>query len=114
MISVRLLLSSGGSLFSLLLAQALQGLTFMTCYYCGVIYIRENVTPGRDSQGQSILVLVQMGLASCLGNLIGGRIMQAVGFQLGFRVMAGFILIAALILCAAYRRHVRTSIPPAV
>jgi len=100
--SVRLVISSFGTLPMLILGQCMQSITYMTGHYTSVIYIRENVLPGKASMGQSVLVMVQTGIASIVGNAVAGQVLQFLGFQGGFRFMATVLVVANGILCLIY------------
>ena len=63
MMVARLVLIGMGTVTTMVAGQLLQSVTYMTVYYCCTRYAAEAVLPGKLSQGQSIFVLVQSGLA---------------------------------------------------
>ncbi|MFQ9396154.1 MAG: hypothetical protein ACLR2E_21650 [Lachnospiraceae bacterium] len=55
---------------------------------------------GKASQGQSVLYIVQTGIASILGNILGGKIIDRIGIQFSYRYFGIVIfIIAAVIAC---------------
>lgn len=91
MVSLRLILAASGILPLMLMSQLLQSVTYMTCYYSCVMFISENVVEGKLSQGQSILAMVQTGLGSTLGSLLGGTMTEHLGIRPSFLIVAAVI-----------------------
>ncbi len=89
----RLFAASGGSLIWLMLAQAMQGITYMVVHFGCATYIAENVYEGKASQGQSILYIIQAGLASIIGNTLGGRLIDFLGIKPSFLWAGSAILL---------------------
>ena len=102
LISLRLLLIGMGSTATMISGQLLQGLTYMSAYYCCTRYISTHVKPGKISQGQSTLTLVQSGLASVTGNLFGGYLVDLVGTRTAFFSMAAIVFAVSLLVSAVY------------
>ena len=92
---LRILLASGGTVPLLLLSQGLQSVTYMTVYYSCTTYVGRHVLPGRQSRGQSILVMVQAGLGAIAGNLAGGYAVERLGIRGAYRAAALVLLAAA-------------------
>lgn len=102
MISLRLFLIGQGTVAAMIGGQLLQGVTYMTTYYCCTRYISTHVRPGKISQGQSVLTMVQSGLASVSGNLVGGYLVDQVGTRTAFMSMAVVVLLVSVLVTAAY------------
>lgn len=94
LVSLRIITVTGGSIIFFALAQALHGITFMTIYYSCAVYISKNVKPENQSKGQSTLAIMQMGIGSIVGNIVGGYLVDSFGLNSAFRFMAIFIIIA--------------------
>ncbi len=71
-----------------------------------VTYINRMVMPGKISQGQSTLAVVQMGAGSLSGSLLGGVLASAYGIREGFLIIAFLLLAvtAAAGITAGWRR----------
>lgn len=102
MISLRLFLIGLGTVPTMFGGQLLQSVTYMTTYYCCTRYISTHVREGKISQGQSILTMVQSGLASVSANLLGGRLVDHVGTRNAFHMMAAFVLAVSLLVIGLY------------
>ena len=109
LISLRLLLIGHGQTATMILGQLLQGVTYMTTYYCCTRYISAHVKAGKISQGQSVLTLVQSGLASVSGNLAGGWVMDQLGARNAYNVMAMAVLTVSVLVMAAYRVYTKNN-----
>ena len=101
----RILLIGIGLVPTMVIGQLMQSVTYMTVYYSCTRYVAENVLPGRQSQGQSMLVMVQSGLAMLVANLSGGSIGDALGMRMSFFVSAGLVLVGTFTVLAVYRVH---------
>lgn len=75
----------------------------MTVYYCCTCYVAESALPGKLSQGQSVFVLVQSGLAMMVANLAGGAIGDAFGMRLSYFLTAGLVLMGTFVVMVAYQ-----------
>ena len=96
-------LAEVGGLACIIISQVLQGPTYMISYYGCVTYISENVIEGKMSQGQSMLVMIQGGIASICGSLIGGAISDLFGLVMAFMIMAAFTIFATTGSLIGYR-----------
>lgn len=105
--SVRLLLVTGGSLVFIIASQLLQSVTYMTMYYSCVTFMSQNTYPGRRSQGQSILTMVQSGFGAILGSLLGGTVAQVLDLTTAFRVVALFVFLMGIVVVVAHRTYVK-------
>lgn len=97
LMAIRLVLVGLGFAPAMIVGQLLQSVTYMTVYYCCTVYVSKNVLPGFLSQGQSIFVMVQSGVAMMIANLAGGLIGDAFGTQMGFFLSAGIVLIGTTV-----------------
>lgn len=107
LMALRLVLVGTGSAPVMVVGQLLQSVTYMTVYYCCTVYVSRNVLPGFLSQGQSIFVMVQSGVAMMISNLAGGAVGDALGTRAGFFLSAGLVLIGTVAVVAAYRRAIK-------
>lgn len=101
MLSFRMFLITIGTLPFILLAQMMQGMSSMAIYFSCVVYISENVKPGKQSFGQSTLALTQMGIGSIIGNIIGGYLAGVLGIRNTFYLISSGILFITAALAAA-------------
>jgi predicted MFS family arabinose efflux permease len=92
LLGIRIATVTGENIGFIILSQALHGLTFMTIYYSCAIYISKNVKPENQSQGQSILAIVQGGIGSFVGNIVGGYLVDLLGLKSAYLIMAAVIL----------------------
>lgn len=97
-LSLRIFLISLGNLPSIIMSQFLQGGSYMSIYFSCAVYINDNVKPGKQSQGQSTLAIVQMGIGSIIGSIAGGFLVEALGIANAFAVVSAFILSMALLI----------------
>ena len=104
--ALRLILLSAGNVPLMAAAQLFQGPSYMVCYFVCVTYISRMVMPGKISQGQSTLAVVQMGAGSLSGSLLGGVLASAYGIREGFLIIAFLLLAvtAAAGITAGWRR----------
>ena len=107
MTSLRLILSCSGFLPLMLASQLLQSVTYMTSYYSCATYISENVLSGKISQGQSYLTMVQTGLGTILGTVLGGYITGITGIPKAFMLIAALITFAGILCLCVYRNQRR-------
>lgn len=107
---MRLLLIGFGLVPTMIAGQLMQSVTYMTVYYSCTRYVAANVLPGRQSQGQSVLVMVQSGLAMLAANLVGGLFGDSLGMRMSFFAAAALVFmgtIAVLLVCRArLGRHI--------
>ncbi len=102
MLVLRLFCVSRGLLGTFMLGQAMQGLTYMIVHFCSVSWLYDNVKEGKLSQAQSILAMLQLGLASILGNIFGGRIVEALGLQTAYTAVSGAVFGLTALILASY------------
>ncbi len=103
MMVARLVLIGMGTVTTMVAGQLLQSVTYMTVYYCCTRYAAEAVLPGKLSQGQSVFVLVQSGLAMMVANLAGGAIGDTLGMRASYFLSAGLVLVSTFVVLVAYR-----------
>ncbi len=103
-LSIRFFIVTGGSIGFIIIAQSLHGLTYMIMYICCAVYISKNVKQENQSKGQSILAIIQTGIGSIVGNIVGGFFVDQFGLNLAYQYIAiiiisfsGIILILQLI-----------------
>jgi MFS transporter, PPP family, 3-phenylpropionic acid transporter len=95
---LRLLAIFGGSLPYVFLGQILHGVTYMTIYISCATFINEYVRPGKQSQGQSMLAIIQTGIGSIIGNIAGGVLVDQFGIRSAYLYMSVLISIAVTII----------------
>lgn len=109
LLGLRILTVTGGSLPFVVLSQALHGMSFMTIYFSIAVFISKNVKPENQSKGQSILALIQTGIGSITGNILGGYLVDAYGLKSAYQIMTLLIItVAGLVALLQYsymRRH---------
>lgn len=107
---LRIVLLGFGLVPTMIAGQLMQSVTYMTVYYSCTRYVAANVLPGRQSQGQSVLVMVQSGLAMLAANLVGGLFGDSLGMRMSFFAAAALVFmgtIAVLLVCRArLGRHI--------
>ena len=89
LMGIRILLPIRSGIIGIVLAQLLQGVTYMTMYYSCAVYISTCVYEKYQTKGQSILNVVQLGLGAIVGNLVGGKLIRLLGYEKGYLLMAG-------------------------
>lgn len=95
--ALRMLLVASGILPLMIGAQVLQSGSYMIPYYCCIVFINENVIDGKISQGQSRLAMVQQGVATVSGSLLGGAISGQIGLKSTFMVVAAVLACVSVI-----------------
>lgn len=111
LLGVRIILITGESLLFIILSQMLHGITFMTIYFSCAVFISKNVKPENQSKGQSILALLQTGIASIVGNILGGFLVDTYSLKAAYLMITLLVVtIAGLIalLQLIYRRKQKT------
>ncbi len=112
LMSLRIFLTGVGLIPAFVAAQLLQSVTYMTAYLCCTTYISGHVHPGRASQGQSILAVVQTGLAAVTANLAGGFAAQWLGTQTAYYAAACAIFVSSVLVMLAHRVYLKRSAVP--
>jgi MFS family permease len=97
-LGLRILMIATGNLPIIFLAQLLHGTTYMTMYFSCAVYINDHVLQGRQSQGQSVLAIVQTGIGSIVGNIAGGYLVRLFGIPSAYAFMAGAIIASACVI----------------
>jgi len=92
---VRIILMTTGNIYTILLSQCLQGPTYMISHYGSITYISAHAREGKMSQAQSILVLLQTGIAAVAGSFVGGVISTLFGLRISFVIMSFFTFASA-------------------
>jgi MFS family permease len=59
------------------------------------VYISKNVKRENQSKGQSILTIIQAGLASITGNIVGGFLVDKLGLKTSYLIMATTVITIA-------------------
>ena len=94
-LALRIITITGESLFFVVLSQVLHGITFMTIYFSCAVFISKNVKPENQSKGQSILALIQTGIGSIVGNILGGYLVDLYGLKSAYTTMSILIILVA-------------------
>lgn len=108
----RLLLVFTGARVSVLqmpffvLQMLMQSCTFINCYYCCAGMIHARFPEGRKASAQTVLALVQRGLAAIVGSLIGGFVSDWLGIPVMMASVACLqcLLLAGLVFFYRYLR----------
>jgi len=93
MMIIKLSLTASGILPIIMMAQLLHGISFMTCYYSCIMYISENVLGGNISKAQSRLAMVQAGIGSVGGSVVGGMLISQFSVKHAFVFIPGIMLV---------------------
>lgn len=107
LMGIRLLVASGGSLSFLMLAQAMQGITYMIIHFGCITYIASHVKEGKSSQGQSVLYIIQAGVASIIGQTAGGFVIDAIGIRHSYIAVGFLVLLSSLVITLVLSAHER-------
>ena len=103
LMTVRIFLTGLGYIPTLVVAQLMQSVTYMTVYFCCTTYISKNVLPGKQSQGQSLLAMVQVGFASVIANVGGGFVSDMLGIPRAYMAVALMTLVLTTGVILIYR-----------
>jgi Major Facilitator Superfamily. len=98
LLGLRMFIVTAGGIEFVLFAQFLHGLTYMTVYYSIAVYISKKVKSTNQSKGQSALTIVQTGLGSIVGNIIGGYLVDRFGLIAAYQYMGALIIIISLMI----------------
>lgn len=112
LLGLRMFIVTGGSVGFFAFAQALNGLTYMTIYFCCAVFISKNVQQINLSKGQSILTIVQAGIGSIVGNIVGGYFADMFGLRIAYMYMAALVIITSatfVLLMIIYRKVTKVS-----
>ncbi|MDR3644717.1 MAG: MFS transporter [Clostridia bacterium] len=69
-----LLLFLATNIVMIIIAQAMQGVSYMTLHYSAIMFMNDEVPSHLKSTGQSLLAMAQAGLGSMLGSIGGGYV----------------------------------------
>lgn len=108
MLVIRIFLPSSNTIIGIILAQMLQGLTYMIMYYSTVMFMVRNLKVELHSTGQSLLSVVQAGIASIFSNVVGGYLCDHLGILRTYRLYGSLffaLLLLILVFLYFYRRH---------
>ena len=86
--AARLLLVGTGHIPVMMIGQLLQSLSYMTVYFSCVTYISKHTYPDTKARGQSVLAMIQSGLAMVISNVLGGWLCDSYGMTVTFRIFA--------------------------
>lgn len=100
--SMRIFMVTGETLTNFVLSQLMQSMSYMTTYYCCVTYISEHVAPEHRSRGQGMLAIVQAGLGSIGGMMLGGRVIDLIGMHNSYILMGSMVLSISVLIILAY------------
>jgi len=109
LLGVRIFAISGENIIFMILAQLLHGLTYMAIYYSCAVFISNHVKPENQSKGQSVLAIVQIGLGSIVGNILGGYLVDSMGLKNAYRTMSLLVIIASAIIITTLIIYRKTS-----
>lgn len=113
---VRIMLPAvGGNIISILIAQAMQGMTYMVMYYCTVMYINNHLSQEMHGTGQALLCAVQTGAASLFSNALGGFLGERIGIARTYKWYGSiffFIILFCYIFISLYRIHEKAARNP--
>jgi MFS transporter, PPP family, 3-phenylpropionic acid transporter len=84
-------------------AQLLHGLAFSAAWTAGVAYAATMAPPGTQATAQGLFGGVLMGLSASIGAMLGGRLFDAVGGAMMFRLAALTPLVALVLLWTGVR-----------
>lgn len=102
MTTVRLLLLAGASnMGMIIIAQLFQSFSYMTVHYSSITFINQEVEEDLKTSGQMLLALVQGGLGSILGNILGGYLSGIIGMNSTFFIYAGFVF-SVTVICTLF------------
>jgi oligosaccharide:H+ symporter len=101
-LAVRLFMVTGSSVPIIIMAQLLHGLTFMTVYYSCAVFISKNVKKEYQSQGQSILTIIQSGIGSIVGNIAGGFFVDYFGLKSAYTYMSAMVFFLTLVITVSF------------
>ena len=93
-----ILLFSAGSIPAALLGFGLQGLSFGLFTPAAVYYVNSAIEPEKRVKGQAVFSMVTGGLATCIGNFMGGWMQDAFGLEMLLIVCALMALAGALVM----------------
>ena len=102
LMGIRILLPIRSGIIGIVLAQLLQGVTYMTMYYSCAVYISTCVYEKYQTKGQSILNVVQLGLGAIVGKLVGGKLIRLLGYEKGYLLMAGITTLMTICALIVY------------
>lgn len=98
LLSLRIFTVTGENIIFMALAQMHHGLTYMTIYYCCAVFISNHVKPENQSKGQSILAIIQGGIGSIVGNIVGGILVDNLGLRSAYVTMALIIIVSSVVI----------------
>lgn len=102
LLAFRLFMITGGNIIYFIISQAFHGLSFMTIYYSSAVFISNHVKQENQSQGQSVLAIIQMGIGAIVGNIAGGLLVDYFGLKNAYQIMSFIIFIVTALTALIY------------
>ena len=99
--SLRLLFVGTGIVPVMMIGQLLQSFSYMTVYFSCVTYISRHTYSTTRARGQSVLAMIQSGLAMVIASLFGGWLCDALGTAAAFRVFSALMICGLVIVLVA-------------
>ena len=93
-----ILLFSAGSIPMALLGFGMQGLSFGLFTPAAVYFVNSAIEPEKRVKGQAVFSMVTGGLATCIGNFMGGWMQDAFGLEMLLIVCAVIALAGAMVM----------------
>jgi oligosaccharide:H+ symporter len=98
LVGLRIFTVTGGNVSFMVLSQMFHGVTYMTIYYSCAVFISRNVKPENQSQGQSTLAIIQTGIGSIVGNIVGGFLVDALGLKAAYIHMSVIVITISIVI----------------
>ena len=103
MIARQMIYALSSSLVAFIIAQLLHGLTFGALHIGSIMFIARNVPKENSSVAMSIYTCIGTSLPNLIGSLLGGAIIENIGYSFMFELYSGFALAGTIILLVSYR-----------
>ena len=85
------------NIYIILIVQILYGFTFIVFMFTSTCYVNTNVKKELKASGQTINMLISMGISPVIGSIVGGRLSDMLGIRQVFLCSSLLIVIATII-----------------
>ena len=107
LMGLRTLLAGLGNIYTILISQALQSVTYIPLYYLCVVFSSTRLPAACQSKGQSLISLIQLGLGGLIGYIFGGWLIDHIGIRTAYTSFSIFMFVGTGITLLLFLRGSR-------
>jgi PPP family 3-phenylpropionic acid transporter len=109
LLGLKVVIMSTGTMPAMVIAMLFQGITYMVIHIGAATYVSAHALPGRASEAQGLIYLVQGGFASIIGNVCGGILIDAAGIHTAYLLTGSIVLLGAALTASTMKLRYRSA-----